>query len=369
MFVRMQRDAQVRACLTTKRLSVLSEVAEVHPADASGAAARAAAVVEEQLNGCRGGIAGIVTGALDALAMGWAVGEYRWSLAGALERIAWHDPRRFVLHGDDAGDVAGLELLDASLTFPAERFVLYTHQGRYGDPHGESDLVAAYEAYTRKQLLRRMWAVALDRFGSPTVLFRVPVSWSNAEMSDLAGRGAKLQNETCLVVTNDVEGELLDQKQQEPGAGFATAIAYEDTQIARSVLGQELTTQGSSGGSGSFALGKVHEGVKDDWIQALRSDLATCALGSVAATITRMALGPDAPAPVVKFPNLSPAELAGRRELITQLISGQVVAPSENWLRSWLGLPEEDKASPAAAREDALPKQQERIVPGDGDDA
>lgn len=38
VFGRMQRDAQVRACLTTKRLAVLSESVEVHAADESASA-------------------------------------------------------------------------------------------------------------------------------------------------------------------------------------------------------------------------------------------------------------------------------------------------------------------------------------------
>jgi hypothetical protein len=58
VFVRMQRDAQVRACLTTKRLAVLSEGVEVHPADSSPAAVRAADVVRDQLAGIPGGAAG-----------------------------------------------------------------------------------------------------------------------------------------------------------------------------------------------------------------------------------------------------------------------------------------------------------------------
>jgi phage gp29-like protein len=139
----------------------------------------------------------------------------------------------------------------------------------------------------------------------------------------------------------------LDLGRVEPGRAFLTAITYEDQQIARAVLGQDLTSTGGSG-SGSYALGKVSQGVSDDWIQSLRIDLAECVLTSqIARAICLYSLGPAAPVPTVKFPNLTDSELAARRDLIGQMVTGQVVAPSESWIRSFLGLPESEAAAHA----------------------
>ncbi|MBW1279471.1 phage portal protein family protein, partial [Escherichia coli] len=91
-FRRMECDGQIRACLTTKRLSVLSETAEVRPGDDSAAAKRAADVVRAQLEAIPGGIAGIASGCLDALSMGYAVGELVFAEAGTLAAVRWHDP-------------------------------------------------------------------------------------------------------------------------------------------------------------------------------------------------------------------------------------------------------------------------------------
>jgi phage gp29-like protein len=303
---------------------------------------RAAAVVRDQLGGLPSGAAGVVRGALDALAMGYAVGEYVWNLDGSLGRVLWHDPRRFAFAADARGDVAALILLDGNLRFPAERFVVYTYQGRYGNPYGESDLLAAYRPWATKDRVERMWLTALDRFGSPVPIAKVPLSWSQGEIDHLSGLLARLQNESALVVTADVafDPALAAAGRAEPAKAFDTAALWCDTQIARAILGQELTTQGTSAGSGSYALGRVHQDVADDWIQALRAELAECVLtGQVARAITLTALGPDAPPPVVRFANLTPDELARRRELIKDLVTGGVVAPTEGWIRSWLGIP------------------------------
>ena len=340
-FVRMQRDAQVRACLTTKRLAVLSENAEVHPADDTPGAKQAASVVASQIARLPGGASGIISGALDSLAMGYAVGEYDWAPDGTLARIKWHDPRRFTFIADAAGDISHVEVVDANLAYDVSRFVLYAHQSRYGNPYGESDLAAAYEPFTRKQTIRRMWFVALDRFGTPTPVVTFPRSASQDEINRIVGSASRSGTASALSVPEGWQIDApLDTGRVEPGAAFVTAIRYEDEQIARAILGQDLTSTGGSG-TGSYALGKISQGISDDWIQSLRVDLAARVLtAQVARTITLFALGPDAPVPIVTFPNLTDSELAARRDLIEKMISGSVIAPTEGWIRTYLGLPE-----------------------------
>ena len=338
----MSRDAQVRACLTTKRLSVLSSRVEVRASGPGADAAHIARVVEAQLGGVEGGVAGIVTGALDALAMGYAVGELLWTPEGALSQVRWHDPRRFVFEGDAWGDVEFVTLLDAALRLPRDRFVLYAYNARYNNPYGESDLVSAYRAYASKEAIRRMWLTALDRFGAPTPVAHVPPSWSQEDCDRLAQQLSNLQTQSALVVPSDVQfSDALEYSRLEPGVGFRHAVDFENAEIARAILGQELTTgTGSGGGGASYALGKVHEDVAARWIQALRADVAARVLeGQVARAITTMQFGPQTPAPRVTFPALSDAEMDARRQLIVGLVGGGVVAPSEGWIRAYLDLP------------------------------
>ena len=104
-----------------------------------------------------------------------------------------------------------------------------------------------------------------------------------------------------------------------------------------------MTSAGNSGAGGgsSFALAQVHLEIQNDWVEALRADLAESVLtDQIARRIVTMALGPDAPCPMVRFPNLSNAEMAARRSLIASMIDGSVIAPTESWIRTYLGLPE-----------------------------
>lgn len=343
VFVRMQRDAQVRACLTTKRLAVLSEGVEVHPADGSAPAKRAADAVAAQIGGVPGGAAGVVAGALDALAMGYAVGEMVWALDGTLGAVRWHDPRRFAFHAGPSGEIEEVEVRDApdAPRFPAARFLLYAHQPRYGSPYGESDLVAAYRPWANKDAVRRMWLLGLDRFGVPTPVARIPVGYSEQQAEAVAARLRNLQSGGSLAVPADIDIRFdLDAGRVEPARAYVTAIEYEDRQIARAILGGELTTSGGADGRGSYALGRVHQEVAGDWIGALRRDLSERLLtDQLARAVALYSAGPDAPCPRVCFPDLSAAELSARRELVREMVAGGVIAPGEGWIRRYLGLP------------------------------
>lgn len=336
----MRRDAQIRACVATKRFAVLSESAVVTPSDDSLEAARSADTVRAALANIPGGIPGIVTGALDALTHGFALGEYVWATKGSLECIKWHDPRRFAFYADALGNVEAVEITDAELRLPLRHFVHYAYQSRYGNPYGESDLVAAYRAWTQKDLAQRMWLHALDRFGAPVPVAHVPKTWGPEEIADTNRLLARLQYESSLTVSEEIQiSAPMDSGRVEPARAFHTACRWFDAQIARAILGQELTTQGDGGGS--HALGRVHEGVQEDWIQSLRSEIAEIVLtGQIARTLTTHLLGDNYPVPRLMFPNVSESERDRRRLLINEMLRGGVIAPSEAWIRGFLGIQE-----------------------------
>ena len=303
-FVQMQTDAQVRACLTTKRLSVLSGDIIVTPADTSAEAQHAAQMVEQAVQNALGGWAFIVTGALDALAMGLAIGEILWDDT-TLCSVVWHDPRRFAFHCGEYGghEIALVEELESGQKWQASRFILWAYQGKWSSPLGESDLRAAYLPWERKCALQAMWVSALDRFGAPTPIARVPVNWQEADTERLAKQLGSLQNESAFVLPVDVELTTLSAMHgtNEPGAAFLAAVDFENREIARAILGQELTTHsGGLNGTGSQALGKVHGDVLENWVRAVRLALSEAVLtAQIARPLCAYLLGDAAPVPRV----------------------------------------------------------------------
>ena len=80
VYDQMQRDAQVQACLTIKKLAVLSRGWQVHPASESAKDRRIADFVRFTLEDMRGSILDVLFNALDALAKGMSILEMNYRI-------------------------------------------------------------------------------------------------------------------------------------------------------------------------------------------------------------------------------------------------------------------------------------------------
>ncbi len=283
LYERMMTDAHIKACLNLKRLGILSVGWRVEPTDATPEAQQVRDFVEYNLRTMAGGVFSLLWRVLDALAKGYSVLEKlyafrslpaygeRWCLVGFKAK----NPALFRFEVDAYRNVRAL-LLDApdgrTLALPREKFVLYAYNPRYESPTGESDLRAVYPHWQSKQRILKLWDLYLAKYTSPTLVGTYKRNLPPAQQDELLRALDKVQQETALVVPEDVKVEALEYKQG--GAdSFASAIAYHNAEIAKALLGETLTTDEGQR-VGSLALGQVHLKVLQTQLRALRADLA-----------------------------------------------------------------------------------------------
>lgn len=355
VYDQMQKDAQVQACLTIKKLAVLSRGWEVHPASSKPHDVEVADFVRFALNEMRGSILDVLFNVLDALAKGFSVLEINYR---ALEKephrgrigiasIKAKDPSTFVFDTDEFLNLKGLtRTIDASRPFdklrmlrslPADKFVVYSYMPRYESPYGTSDLRAAYKHYWSKDLLTRFMNIYLEKYGSPTAKGSFRRGTPKSGQEELMRVLDKIQQQTAIVIPEDVQIELLEANRGGE-AGYLQAIEFHDKQISRAILCQTLMTDEGTR-VGSFALAKVHLDVLKMCLRKLKRDLEESVMQeqvikrlvdynfSVSAYPT-FSLGPLEDTDVV--------QLSG---VIEKLVSGQIVKPDEEWIRGYLGLP------------------------------
>lgn len=268
----MQTDSMIQTALNVKKLGVLAApwkiVGEPHRS----------AFVADVFERMEGSPMTILHGAMDALAKGWSLQElvYRFE-AGRLwlQAVRPKDPAYYGVEVDAFGRIRELRLRmpgESERTLPRDKFVLYAHQGGYGDPKGRSDLDAAHRHWQAKQALLAAWRLHLERFAMPTVLAKVarglPIDDQTALLSSLDN----LHRITALLVPEEIEVDTLGG-QKEPSVGFMEALDFHNREIARAILGQTLTTD-EGRRVGSLAMGKVHLQVMLLQLDAIRRDLA-----------------------------------------------------------------------------------------------
>ncbi len=348
IYDQMQHDAQVQACLTIKKLAVLSRGWEVHPASSSPNDVEVADFVRFALEEMRGTVLDVLFNVLDALAKGFSVMEMNYCVLDkdphkgriGLASIKAKDPSTFGFNTDEFLNVRGLTRTptpgkDSSL--PTDKFVIYSYMPRYESPYGTSDLRAAYKHYWSKDVLTRFMNLYLEKYGSPTVRGSYKRGTPKQAQEELLRVLDKIQQQTAIVIPEDVQVQLMEAVRGGE-AGYLEAIEFHDKQISRAILCQTLMTDEGTR-VGSFALAKVHLDVLKMCLRKLKRDLEESVMQEQ--VIKRLV---DYNFSVSAYPtfSLGPLEDADVEKLsgvIEKLVAGQVIRPDEQWIRGYLGLP------------------------------
>ncbi len=344
---RMQNDPQVKACLSTKKFAVLSQGWEVHAASPAPADVAVADFVRGCFNDLRGSLLDDLYDVLDALALGVSLTEINYRLidtgpnAGkvGLLSLKAKDPSDFQFETDAFLNLTGLRGSTGAV-YDVEKFVVYAYMPAYENPMGTSDLRGAYRAWFIKGQLLNWWAKYLEKFGMPTVTgtYDANKGYGQDQQRELLSIVAQVHNESAVVLPSDMSLGLLET-QRAQGADFGDMVAYLDRAIAKSILGQTLTSDSTGGGS-TYALGQVHLDILRFYLRKLQRDLEQ---GVVQEQIIRRLVGFNYPAgtacPVFSLGQIDNGQLAAAGTLITGLVAGKVIAPEEPWIRGYLGLP------------------------------
>lgn len=343
----MQNDAQVRSCLNTRKFAVLSKGWNVRPSSDSPEDVRVARFVEFCLHDMKGSVPEMLFKVLDAVAKGFSICEINYKVIGGgpfdgmigLASVKSKDPAEFGFDLDQFLNVRGLthQGLSGQSRLPAEKFIVYTHMPVYELPHGQSDLRAAYKHWWSKEVILKFWNLYLERFGMPTAKGTYRRGVPKDQQDELLRVLDKIQQETALVVPEDVTVELLEA-QRRGEAGYLTAIEFHNKQIAKAILGQTLSSDEGSR-VGSLALARVHMDVLRFYLERLKRDLEeTVMREQLIRRLVAINFGTDR-CPLFTLGNLEEKDLELLGGLITKLIDGRVVEPTEPWIREYLGIP------------------------------
>ena len=349
VYDQMQRDAQVQACLMIKKFAVLSRGWDVHPASSDPADVQVADFVRWTLDDMRGSILDVLYNVLDALAKGFSVLEINYKVIESgphrgmlgLTSIKSKDPSTFAFDTDEYMNIKSLKRSGFGTAseddLPPEKFIVYSYLPRYESPYGQSDLRAAYKHFWSKDVLTRFLNLYLEKYGSPTAKGSYKRGTPRAAQEELLKVLDKIQQETAIVIPDDVQIDLLEA-QRGGEAGYLSALEFHDKQIAKAILCQTLMTDEGTR-VGSFALAKVHMDVLKMCLQKLKRDLEETVMREQ--VIRRLV---DYNFNVSAYPSFSLGPLEDRdleplAGIITKLISGEVIRPDEGWIREYLGIP------------------------------
>lgn len=343
----MQKDAQVRSCLNTKKFAVLSKGWQVLPDGDSPADIETADFVRFCLDDMRGSVQDMIFSALDAVAKGFSVMEINYKpltsgrFAGkvGLQSVKSKDPSAFGFDMDEYLNIRGLTMQSTGtqMQLPLDKFIIYTYMPSYEMPYGQSDLRAAYKHWFCKDLITKFMNLHLEKFGMPTAKGCYKRGMPKEQQDELLRALDKIQQETAIVIPEDVTIELLEAK-RDGEAGYLRAIEFHNRQIAKAILGQTLTSDEGSH-SGSFAMAKVHMDILGHYLRKMKRDIEETVMRDqlirrlvdinfAGSSYPRFTLG--------SMDDRDPAVMGA---FVEKLINCGVVSPDESWIRDYIGVP------------------------------
>lgn len=148
-----------------------------------------------------------------------------------------------------------------------------------------------------KSLALRDWASFVEVYGHPTAVIKHPKGISQQMKDELDVIKDELGRDTRVRIPDGVDLQLLKGVEGNSDT-FEKFSRYADEQIAKVVLGQVLTTEKGGGG---YALGNVHNAVREDLLRADAKALAATYKRDLITPFVRFNFGPTVAIPDVQL--------------------------------------------------------------------
>lgn len=279
IYERMMRDPQIYYCLKVRKVATAGLSWTIGPPERyakDSTALELAGKAEARLKQIPK-FSELLDNMLDALLPGLSVNELSWKLSESNEYIIshhWPLNKDRVLFDKD-GKMRLRQPLDPTIGLPVPPYKYITHSFNITDGSWMKPDEAGYVFYGKgladtplyhyfyfKVTALRFFLKGLERYGNPFKIF-----YSGAGNAALANRLGNimtaLQNDSVVGIPGK-KGEVnvdLAHGNNTGGIMFIKFIEYIDRLITRAILLQELMTEMPASGSGSYALGQVHQSV------------------------------------------------------------------------------------------------------------
>lgn len=375
-------DETVAAALDFVQLSIVASLGEYQHRNPD-----IQAFVRENLNAMEGNYKQAIGElSLSALWAGFGVSEIIWTVENGkiwIERLANYHPATIHISVDKTGTLTehgepiqggfrppGIyqtDLIRAGdyTKLPLSKTCLISHRRRHGNYYGESIIRRVYKNWRYKDPGLEMWAIALDRYGTPVVYAIVPNVSTGREITDSgAPDGKRLETlaDTAINAISNIHlgtGLVLEQPDPENkvslgtlttgnnfGTSFEAFIGHLDRSIYRGLLIPQLIFNEGRGGLGGQAVAKIHFDVYKLMLQSLYAQFIEPFTEQVIGRLVRYNFNESDPGtfPMTPF-DAATAELLARSW--ETMVSVGALDPSNvsdlNTMRQTVGLPTIDK--------------------------
>ena len=272
-------DPHVGACIESRKAGVKSLNWEIIPTES----AEQSQFIQKIFENLR--IDQIVSEILDAPLFGFQPLEITWKNEDGFiipSDIQGKPPEWFCFGNSNElrfkpqGSIDGEEL-------PYGKFLLAVHDASYSNPYGSKLLSRCYWPVMFKKGGMKFWTMFVERFSGAFAIGKYPRGAQQEEIDSLANMLENLVQSAVAAIPDDSSVQILEAGGKGASSEvFKSFCEFFNAEISKAIVGQTMTTE--VGANGSYAAGKVHEGVRQD-IVASDSRLVTDVMNTLISLI------------------------------------------------------------------------------------
>lgn len=314
----LAKDGVIYGILEQRRAAVLARPRAIIPAGQEPRDLEVGTFVQEcleHIGGADGGFDADLYCLLDGIWKGVSIQEIEWAIDPKDKRVRpvnllHRVPANFRFDKQGRLFLANMSVTSASQPVDDRKYIVFRFGGAYENPYGCGLLQRLWWYYEFKLANMRAWQVRNEKFGSPTVMAKLPPGVTEELKTATETMLERISTDTSFMVPDSVVVELLEAEMKAQGASdpYRNLMEYCDDSIARAVVGSTLTSSEGRRG-GSLALGQVHMAVANDKIEQDARALMWVINRQLIRWIVDLNFGVDVPAPTLKIETEDPGEI------------------------------------------------------------
>jgi phage gp29-like protein len=236
---------------------------------------------------------------------GISLAELIWEITpteGRVTSIEWVHPKKLTFADAEIPRLLTEDSPCEGIDLPPFKFLYHRYKARSGFDTRAGLLRTCAWWWLFKNYSVKDWMIFCERFGMPLRLGTYEAGASQKDIDALLAAVQALGVDGAGVKSKNTEIEIKEASGKTGSvAVYSSLVALCDKYLTLTVLGQELTSSAGSGGSGSYALGKVHDNVRQDIKRSDCEALSRTLRGGLLEALVCYNFGPDTPVPWFKF--------------------------------------------------------------------
>ncbi len=332
-----ERDLHYLGVLQTRRRQVAQIGVRVEPVSDAAADIADADLVNEFFS--REAIEDELFDLLDAVGKGFSVAEILWDMSERQWmplRLDWRMPRWF-----DFDRVTGSRLMLRTeeggwSELESYKFITHISKVKSGLPIRGGLARSAAWGWLFKNYTLKDWVRFVEAYGNPLRVGKYDKGATLEDKTVLYRAVANVAADAAAIIPEEMMIEFVDDSTVRGRSEiFGDLVSYIDRQISIAVLGQTLTTE--EGDSGSYALGQVHNLVRQDIERSDARQLAATLRRDLVVPIITLNNGPRKNYPRLIIEREEDIDVKMRGETLAKLVPLGLRVRADQ-VRSWMNL-------------------------------